>query len=156
MTIQPLQDLIRQLRESQQQLINLLISVADDQDWRPEPDQWSFRFIAAHLSASEKECLQVRVWQWAIGANPHFDFYDNSQRDFSGIDLREALQDWEQTRKEIHTYLESLPEEAMMYAADHVTYGKITLMGYLKVWLEHDQEHLEDLQRSLEIYKRST
>jgi hypothetical protein len=54
-------ELIGAIRSTQGQLTGLLESISFDQDWQPAPKEWSFRFIAAHLATTEKECYQDRV-----------------------------------------------------------------------------------------------
>ena len=148
--------LVAQLTDSQQQLTALLSAVARDQDWRPAHDQWSFRFIAAHLAVGERECLLVRVQQFANEANPQFAWYDNSNRDFSHLDLTDALHLWAEARKEIIAFIRGLTEEKFATTAQHSSYGEITLLDYLKIWLEHDAEHLNNLQMMLMSYRKQT
>jgi len=75
MTDQSLAKTLLDLEASQQQLADALLSVADRQDWRPAPDEWSFREVAAHLEASERECVLARVRAIASGSHPAFDYY---------------------------------------------------------------------------------
>jgi len=69
--------LIAALEHTTDEISHLLDTVADDQDWRPNDEHWSFRHIAAHLEACQTECVLVRVRQIAAGAKPTFEFYDN-------------------------------------------------------------------------------
>jgi hypothetical protein len=148
------EQLIARLRISQEQCVTLLTSVAHDQDWQPAPDEWSFRYIAAHLATGEKECLAERLRQIATGTNPVFDMYLNSQNDFSGMDMQRTLQDWVATRQAICDYVRALPEESLLLTASHAAYGTITMLDYLRIWLEHDQEHLQDLEQKIAAYRR--
>lgn len=147
---------LEQLASFQQRLTALLASVAADQDWRPAHDQWSFRFIAAHLAVGERECLRERVRQFASGTTPQFEWYDNSNRDFSQADLTDSLRVWAQTRAEVIEFVRSLPGEKLEATADHQSYGTITLLDYLKVWVEHDEEHLRHLEQMMAAYKSAT
>ena len=69
-----LAELIPALEQTTTEISLLLESVADDQDWRPREEHWSFRHIAAHLEACQTECVLVRVRQIAAGAKPTFEF----------------------------------------------------------------------------------
>ena len=142
-------EILAQLQASQEELSALLTSVAEQQDWKPAPEQWSFRFVAAHLAASEKECLQPRLKQMASGSQSHFDFYNNSETDFSRTDLRVSLLAWKETRQEISSFVQDLDEETLTYIAHHDSFGDISILDYLDIWLEHDREHLQDLTRAL-------
>ncbi len=146
--------LVVQLDSTQQQISNLLDSVADDQDWQPAPGEWSLRFIAGHLATNEKECFLDRIDRIANGEEPTFEYYSNDGYDFSGVSLRGALQEWRATRRAIFARLLGMPESAWSLTGTHRQYGRITLMDVLRSMLEHDQEHLEGLKSILEDYPK--
>jgi hypothetical protein len=50
-----MEQLVRRVKYTQKRLIALLETKADDQDWQPDPGEWSFRYIAAHLATTEEE-----------------------------------------------------------------------------------------------------
>ena len=137
--------LIRMLEESQREMIEVLRPLADDQDRRPEPDAWSFRYIAAHMATAEEECYQVRFEKMAAGDNPHFDYYWNTDRDFSELDLRDSLARWRETRQKIFDFVRSLTTEELQRTGSHNTFGTFDALGLLEIMYEHDREHLNDL-----------
>jgi len=147
------QQVIDKLRTIQRQLCVLLESVADDQDWQPDPKEWSFRYIAAHMATVDNSCYNDRVVRIASGENPHFESYFNTGWDFSRFDLRNSLREWALTRQEIFDFVQALPEEAWSFTGTHATFGTITVFSVLKGMLSHDQEHLEHLERVIEGYK---
>ncbi|MEJ2597127.1 MAG: DinB family protein [Anaerolineales bacterium] len=147
--------LVVQLDSSQQRISNLLDSVADDQDWQPAPGEWSLRFIAGHLAIAEKECFLDRIERIASGEEPSFEYYSNDGYDFSGVSLRDALQDWRATRRAIFARLLGMPESAWSLTGTHRSYGRITLMDVLRSMLAHDREHLDGLQSILAKYPNS-
>jgi hypothetical protein len=53
--------LIDELAASQQEVSRLLASTAAIQDWQREPAEWSFRYLAAHLAAVERERNLPRI-----------------------------------------------------------------------------------------------
>jgi hypothetical protein len=150
------EQLISKLKTTQKQLSTLLAAVAEDQDWQPEPDQWSFRFIAAHLATVERECFQDRVVRIAAGENPHFESYFNTGLDFSPFDLSDSLREWAVVRHEIIAFVQSLPQEGWSLVGSHAVFGTITVFSVLHVMLNHDREHLEHLERLLDGYRRET
>ena len=150
-----LETLLKQLTESQSELSDLLTSVAGLQDWRPEPEEWSFRFLAAHLATAERECFQDRVQRIAEGNYPSFAYYLNTGRDFSDLDLRKSLMAWHETRQAIFRFVRRLPETAWLQTGKHITSGTITIRDVLISMLEHDQEHLEALQPQVGKYYES-
>jgi len=148
-----MEQLISQLKSGQKEIRLLLASVADDQDWQPDKNQWSFRYIASHMSTVEKDCYQDRVVRIAAGEKPHFEAYYNTGWDFSHFDLMKSLNDWTVTRQEIIDYVNDLSEKELAFSGTHSEFGKITVLDVLLMILDHDQEHLQTLQQLINEYK---
>jgi hypothetical protein len=148
-----LETLLERLTSSQSELSGLLASVAKVQDWRPEPEEWSFRFLAAHLATAENECFQDRIERIAAGNSPSFMYYLNTGRDFSSLDLRASLRTWREARLAIFRFLHHLPETAWLQTGNHITNGPITIRDVLVSMLKHDQEHLGDLRLKVRKYR---
>ncbi len=140
---------IAELQASERRLRDVLLSVADRQDWRPAPDEWSFREIAAHLEASQRECVLVRVQQIASGSHPRFDFYRNTGRDFGPVDIKDSLRGFADARRAVRDFVGGLSPEQLRFTGRHETFGELTVQRYLEIDLEHDQGHLRDLERYL-------
>ena len=153
MTQETVRQIISELDATQRQLSALLESVAKDQDWQPDPKEWSFRYIAAHLATVDKDCFKDRVVRIAAGENPHFESYFNTGWDFSRFDLRDSLREWALTRQEIFDFVQALPEEGWSLTGTHSRFGTITVLNVLQVMLGHDREHLEHLERAIDRYK---
>lgn len=147
-----MEQLIRQVQATQKRLRALLEARTDDQDWQPAPGEWSFRYIAAHLATTEKECYQDRVVRIAAGGNPRFESYFNTDRDFSQFDLKDSLQAWTVTRQEIIDLVHSLPEEKRSLTGTHAAFGTLNVQGVVKLMLDHDQEHIQDLEKMMGRY----
>jgi hypothetical protein len=146
---QTLEQTIADLQASERRLYEVLLSVADRQDWRPAPDEWSFREIAAHLEASQRECVLVRVRQIASGGHPQFESYWNTGRDFGPVDLKDSLRGFADARQAVRDLALGLSREQQHFTGQHQTFGELTVERYLEIDLEHDQGHLRDLERSL-------
>ncbi len=144
---------ISKLKIIQEQLSDLLESVAGDQDWQPDPKEWSFRYIAAHMATVERDCYKDRVVRISAGENPHFESYFNTSWDFSRFDLRDSLREWTLTRQEIFDFVQALPDGAWSLTGTHATFGTLTVLGVLKIMLKHDREHLEHLEQVIERYR---
>ena len=153
MNQQKIETLLKQLADSQTQLSELLVLVAGAQDWRPEPEEWSFRFLAAHLATAERECFQDRIQRIATGNNPSFEYYENTGRDFGDLDLQTSLKTWRKTRQAIFRFVHGLPEAAWLHTGGHVINGPITIWDVLVSILEHDQEHFANLRLAIEAYQ---
>lgn len=109
---------------------------------------WSVRDVAAHLSVTEVECLEPRIHSIAGGGNPHFHFYNNDNRDFSGTNLDDALADWARTRARVLDFVEGLTEAQLRLTGTHDTFGELTVSRYLEIALEHDRDHLRALEEA--------
>jgi DinB superfamily len=144
-----LDELIPALEQTTGEISRLLESVADDPDWRPSDEHWSFRHIAAHLEACQTECVLVRVRQIAAGAKPKFEFYDNDGWDFSDRDLSRSVREWREGRARLFEFVRSLSPERLARTGSHRTFGEITVLDYVRIDLEHDREHLADLNEML-------
>ena len=149
-------ELTAALDEARARISGLLESVADDQDWRPDDGHWSFRSIAAHMEACDTECLLVRVRQIAAGAKPEFEFYNNDGWDFSDRDLRDSLRAWKESRAHVFDFVRSVSLERLSRTGQHRTYGEITVTDYLEIGLDHDREHLKDLEGVLAARQESS
>jgi DinB superfamily len=144
------EETLAQLQATQARLTEVLTGVADRQDWRPAPEEWSFREIAAHLDVTQRECVLARVVAIASGSRPQFEYYRNTGRDFGPVDLRDSLRGFAETRQAIHVFARGLSPEQLGHTGTHQTFGEITVHDYLKLDLEHDEGHLRDLERSLQ------
>ncbi|OLC67578.1 MAG: hypothetical protein AUI42_08645 [Actinobacteria bacterium 13_1_40CM_2_65_8] len=137
--------LLDQLASSQQLLIAMTQLIADD-----APDRvgaWTLRDIAAHLATTEKECFEPRIRAMAAGERPEFEYYSNDERDFDGITLRDSLTEWTETRARLIDFVRGLSEEERARVGIHKKFGELTVDGYLRIALEHDQDHLVSLER---------
>ena len=141
------QQIVADLRSTQQQIADLLTAVAAQQEWRPAPKQWSFRQIAWHLATAERDCLLVRVQQIASGSNPTFGIYLDTEAEFITRDLHFALEQWAAARQAVIDFVTALPETALACIGYHPSFGRLTVLGYLQIFLDHDRRHFEDLQR---------
>lgn len=128
-----------------QQLVSTMIRISAE-DTSARVGAWSLRDIAAHLAASETESFEPRIRAIAAGERPVMEFYSNDERDFSGIHLEEALNEWAETRTRLLDYVRGLSDEERARTGTHERYGDISVDRYLEIALEHDREHLLGLE----------
>ena len=140
---------LKRLADSQSQLSDLLTLVTESQDWCPEPEEWSFRFVAAHLATAERECFQDRIHLITAGDNPSFEYYSNTDWDFSCLDLQTSLKSWRETRQSIFEFVRGLPKDTWSLTGFHKINGPITVWDVLDSMREHDQEHIIELQKMM-------
>lgn len=137
--------LLEELASSQQLVVAMTQLIADD-----APDRvgaWTLRDIAAHLATTERECFEPRIRAMAAGERPEFEYYSNDERDFDGISLPTALAEWTDTRARLIDFVRGLSEEERARVGVHKKFGELTVDGYLRIALEHDQDHLLSLER---------
>lgn len=139
--------IVNALLTSRSQITELLASVATQQAWRPTPNQWSFRQIAWHLATAERGCLLDRVQRIATGNSPTLGIYLDTDTEFATRDLHLALEQWADARREVIDFVNALPDEALAFTGYHPSFGRLTVLGYLQIFLDHDQRHLVDLQQ---------
>src|SRR5687767_4850071 len=94
------EQLLQELQRSQTQVIKLLEALAPIQDWQPEPAEWSFRFLAAHLATVERTCHLPRIMRIASGEIPTLGLYTNTAADYQKADLHKSLKRWVAARLE--------------------------------------------------------
>lgn len=136
--------LLDDLLSSQSLVIAMTRVMVDDHSARV--GAWTLRDIAAHLATTEMECFEPRIHAMAAGERPRFDWYSNDERDFDGISLERALEDWTRTRTRLLDYVRGLSPEQREGIGVHSTYGDITVDGYLRIALEHDRDHLRAIE----------
>ncbi len=144
-------ELLNQLERSYKAVHDALTTVEDNQDWRPEPDEWSYRFIAGHMAQVELDCHLNRVWRIAAGEKPHYNYYSNAGWDFSHYEINEWLYLWRGRRQELLEFVRSLTPEQLAHSGTHELFGSITVQDVLQIAYEHDQEHLVHLLELKEI-----
>ncbi len=146
------EQLIQELQVSQKQVVTLLEAMAEVQDWQPEPVEWSFRFIAAHLAAVEQKCHLRRVKRIASGKTPRFGHYSNSGADFARYDLHDSLRKWVATRQKLIDFVRDLSDQELEFTGIHEAVGEITILDTLQEILDQDQGNLRHVCRLIVEY----
>jgi hypothetical protein len=147
------EQLLKELQRSQSQVVNLLEGMAAVQDWQPEPAEWSFRLLAAHLASVERTCHLPRVQRIASGATPTLDLYANTAADYQHADLHKSLKRWVATRQELLDFVKSLAAPQLRYIGIHESLGPITLLELLqKIW-EQEQGNLRHVRQLIVAYQ---
>lgn len=139
------EDILDQLISSQQLVLAMLRISVEDSSARV--GAWNLRDIAAHLAATERDCYVPRIRDIAEGKHPEFDYFNNDESDFSGIQLEGALDEWILMRTWLIDYVRTLSDEQRGLTGHHERYGDVTVDRYLEIALEHDRDHLRGLER---------
>ncbi len=149
--MQDLTPTLQDLQDSQKEIIPLLQAGASTPDWSPGDDRWSFRFVAAHLAATEKECFLERARQFQTEKNPTFSYYHNSDRDFSQHTIQDSIDGWKSSRQALIDLVRDMEQASINNIAIHERMGKMDVPDLLSLILDHDQEHKAELINYLNL-----
>ncbi len=138
--------LVRELILSQNELIFLLEKADTEGSWNPEPGEWTFTEIAAHLAITEEECFAPRIYNVIRKDQPYFAYYDHTGRSFEKRPLREWLDRWIMERAKILEFVEKLSETQLGRIGHHEKEGPMTVLDLLEQMSWHDREHIWDLE----------
>jgi len=145
--------LVAELQRSQMQIVKHLEIMASIQDWQPEPAEWSFRFLAAHLATVEQTCHLPRVTRIASGENPTLTLYASTAAGYQKADLRKSLKKWVATRRELIDFVNSLSVRQLTYIGIHESLGPVTVLDLLNEILEQDQGNLRHVRQLIIAYQ---
>jgi hypothetical protein len=147
------EQLLKELERSQTQVVKLLESMAPVQDWQPEPVEWSFRLIAAHLATVERTCHLPRVMRMASGETPQLNLYTNTAAGYQQADLHRSLKRWVTTRLELIHFVKGLSEPQLAYVGIHESLGPMTVLDMLHEILAQDQGNLRHVRQLIAAYE---
>ncbi len=147
------EQLLQELQRSQTQVIKLLEAMAPIQDWQPEPAEWSFRFLAAHLATVERTCHLPRIMRIASGEIPTLGLYTNTAADYQKADLHKSLKRWVAARLELTDFVKSLSARQLTYIGIHESLGPMTVLDMLHEILDQDRGNLRHVRQLIVVYQ---
>jgi hypothetical protein len=145
--------LLQELQRSQTQVVKLLEAMTPIQDWQPEPAEWSFRLIAAHLATVERTCHLPRIQRIASGETPMLTLYTNTAAGYQKADLHKSLKRWIAARRELVDFVNSLSTRQLEYTGIHESLGPMTVLEILREILAQDQGNLRHVRQLIEVYQ---
>jgi hypothetical protein len=147
------EQLLTELQHSQTRVVKLLETMMPIQDWQPEPAEWSFRFLAAHLATVEQTCHLPRVIAIASGETPTLTLYASTAAGYQKADLRKSLKKWVATRHELIDFVKSLSAHQLTYIGIHESLGPMTVLDMLREILEQDRGNLRHVRQLFIVYQ---
>jgi len=123
---------------------------------REAPDKWSINHVLRHLADSEI------VWGWRMRMalahdRPPITGYDQDawaeRLDYGKRKLSPALEGFRRTRAENYELLKDLPEAVFARTGQHTKRGTITLLELLRIFAEHAEKHVQQIQSARAAYK---
>lgn len=154
-----IQDLLERFRRGGELLATATTGAAGAElDFKPGADKWSVRQIVCHLADSE-QVGAMRLRQTIAEDNPTVAWYDEGawaeKLDYARRKLSQAVETFRRTRAENYELLKELPEQAWSRPYTHSKYGPNNLLGLLKTYTEHAENHVVQLRTVRQAYKES-
>jgi len=127
-------------------------------DFQPGEGKWSVRQIVCHLADYEM-IAAVRFRQMLAEDNPALPGANQdawaTQLDYSKRKVSQALETFRRVRIDNYELLKDLPEEAFNRTGNHSKRGVITLRDMLRIFAEHPEKHVGQIQRTRAAYKEN-
>lgn len=119
----------------------------EGQAWRAEPGAWSCHETVAHLTAAEPMFAE-RLRQIGAADNPWLPrFGPETARPEATMPLPALLERYQADRRALLRFLSALPPAVWERPAVHETLGPTTLEGQVQNIINHDTDHLSQLER---------
>jgi len=131
---------------------------AEAMKWRPEANEFSVHEIVCHCADSETNAYS-RIRYLLTEERPVIAGYDPDtwarEFDYANHPLGAALATVEAVRANTAPLLRRLPEDAWEKEGTHTESGRYTAVDWLRIYSEHLEEHIEQIERNLEAWLRS-
>lgn len=117
-------------------------------DYRPAPDEWTVREIAAHILDSEINSY-IRARKCIAEPGSAVTAYDGPRWAevfrYGEENVEEAADLFRWLRRRTYRLIRSLPDEAWANTIEHPENGTMTLDDWLDVYFSHIPEHVEQM-----------
>jgi hypothetical protein len=148
---------IEQYASAPQRLREALASVPPEaMKWRPEPDEFSVHEIVCHCADSETNAYS-RIRYLLTHENPVIVGYDPDhwarEFDYENHPLDAALATVEAVRANTVPIIRRLPDRAWHKEGTHTESGRYTATDWLRTYSEHLEEHIDQINRTLEAWR---
>lgn len=120
---------------------------------RPAPEEWSLLEIICHLRDVDREVNLPRIHKIMNEDNPFIIGVDSDkwakERDYISQDIDTALSEYLSVRQEIINTLKNLESDRWFRKARHAILGPTTLQEIVKIIVQHDIIHTQQIQSTL-------
>lgn len=127
--------------------------------WRPAPGEWSAHEIVCHCADSETNAV-ARIRYLVAEKEPVILGYDPDNWaaafDYHSHPLEPALATVEAVRANTVPLLHRLPDEAWDKEGTHSESGRYTGTGWLMIYAAHLEQHVDQVNRTLEAWRASS
>jgi len=131
----------------------------DAYDYQPTPESWSIRSIIAHIADSEINAY-LRGRKIIAESGSEIITYDqdawSKKLYYDQVDISEAMVLFRMVRKNMVFVLKKLPAEAWNNHIIHPETGRITLVDWIQLYIDHIENHVQQIHRNLYDYNKKT
>ena len=122
------------------------LSLADP-DAPPAPGEWSAREVTLHLAAVDEDVWQPRLDALVAEAFPQWPWVEPGTWDGPGSDTFEgAVRTYADLRAATVARLDALDDAGWARRGHHATFGDLDVVALMRIALDHDEEHLAQIQ----------
>jgi uncharacterized damage-inducible protein DinB len=116
-------------------------------DWRPSPNAWTCRETLAHLAAADPP-FEARLARILVEDNPWLPYFgpEVARPEPHHLPLVELIGRFRAQRDQLLKFLSAVAPEAWGRPAVHETLGPTTLAQQVQNVINHDADHLGQLQ----------
>ena len=114
---------------------------------KPGEGEWSTEEVLRHLIAVETGVYQARLLELAIDDHPRWSWVEPAP--WPGepdLDLDGVLERFAARRAATVANVSALDADGWARAGTHATFGRLDVGRILEIAIEHDEEHLRDLE----------
>jgi hypothetical protein len=152
--------LIENYAAGYRQLKEHIDSLPDDVvHFKPKPDAWSVCEIMVHLADSEVNAY-IRGKKIIAESGSTLMEYDQIRWAdtlfYQEMDHHEALELFGMLRRSMVAVLKKLDEEVWHHYAVHPDSGKITLLDWIQLYIDHVDNHIHQMNRNLYDFRKSS
>lgn len=148
-----MKDLIDALASTPRNLAHLVVEATEEELDRAPAGDWSPRTIMAHLRDDEFLVMRMRLARMLSEDGPVFPDFDEKAwaetRSRHRDRKEELLGDFALQRQASLNVLANLRPADERRPGRHEEHGEYTVGSWVKHWLDHDREHLGQLERLL-------
>jgi len=126
--------------------------------FRPSPDDWTIHEIVVHITDSEANSY-IRARRMIAEPGKDLMAYDEMQwarvLDYHHLSTEDAVELFRWLRGNTHKLIQTLPDSVWSHTAYHPESGTITLEDWLDTYARHVPEHVEQMERVWEGWKKN-
>ncbi len=127
-------------------------------EYKPSPTDWSVKEIVVHMGDSELMAA-LRVRKLIVEPGSTLMGYDElgwaNALNYQNQDVEDSLQIIRFARQTTHRLLKTLPDDVFRHAVVHPEYDEpYTFDQWLTIYAHHIPDHIEQLQKSYEAWKK--